>query len=143
MTKKLMGLDVSRNVRFTLKIQKVVYFEKQGSLKKYVSAERHFFEPLSLQYHTFFTNPPPPTPFSFTKTLKKNDKSWYESDRQIFYKINLQTAAVSLFESSLAAQIIPRYYYDHTTTRVVGVAIRVATDEVPSPKLALSEGGSR
>ena len=112
MTKKLMGLDVSRNVRFTLKIQKVVYFEKQGSLKKYVSAERHFFEPLSLQYHTFFTNPPPPTPFSFTKTLKKKmtNLGMNRIDRYFIRSICRQ----QLFHSLRAHQRL-RSYQDTTT----------------------------
>ena len=66
MTQKLMRLDVSRNVRFTLKIQKIVYFENQGSL---MLVHNDIFLNPSPSNITLFHKPPPS--FSSTKTLNK------------------------------------------------------------------------
>ena len=123
MTQKLMRLEVSRNVRFTLKIQKIDYFEKQESLKKNMLVQNDISLPPS--NITLFSRTP--SSFLIHKNTKKSDKSWYESDIYIISSICRQ----QLFRSLRAHQCssdqmkILKDQSAHTTTRAVGVAFHL------------------
>ena len=107
-----MRLDVSRNVRFTLKNQKIFYLENRAHSKNISVQNDIFLNPYPSTITLSFT--PTLPPFSFTKTLKKLNNLGI-----------LQTATVSLFDSlfeSSLTQLRSNYkiFKDqsaHTTTR--------------------------
>ena len=68
-------LNFVQNLKKTVMTQKLMWLHVSRKVQLFISRMRghskHFFEPLSLQYHIlqFFYEPSPPV--SFTKTLKK------------------------------------------------------------------------